>query len=510
MKVIVLEHPRVASEKRFNDIANTPLWSCLMGGYAAAALDRAGCDTLFMDAARNLWSFEKTCSTILNRNPDLLAVNAVYFWEHTELLFRFLTDLKTAGFTGHINLFGFFPTLVYREILNAWPGVDSVAVGEFETTLKELALCLEQNRPFDHIAGLALRDSDTGQACDTPLRQPAKHPDDFAFPWRTSLDGTVTLLGSRGCYNHCSFCPVPSFYNQGPLWRGRSPENIVREMRLLKEKGASTFYFADPNFIGPGRRGKQRALELLERMPPLNITFGMETRPSDLDDEIMTQLIRAGFTSLLMGIESGSARVLGHLNKSSAAHEGARAIALCRAHGIEPEIGFLMFVPDSTLADLKENMNFLMENRLLDRLERTANLMCHSQIVLAGTSGYNAFEKMNRLEKRGIFGFEGEVTFLDPGVRWMARRMMFACHTALRAMSDKHSPLFWEHSDPDASRRVNDYLVTLFRQLLDQVSTTGPVDDLEEAKQRIAREISRHTKKFGYGFFAEKPANIKS
>lgn len=29
--------------------------------------------------------------------------------------------------------------------------------------------------------------------------------------------------------------------------------------------------------------------------------------------------------------------------------------ALCRSFGIDPEIGFLMFVPDSTLSDLAEN-----------------------------------------------------------------------------------------------------------------------------------------------------------
>jgi hypothetical protein len=32
MKITVLEHPRLPSDAHFNDIANTPLWSCLMGG----------------------------------------------------------------------------------------------------------------------------------------------------------------------------------------------------------------------------------------------------------------------------------------------------------------------------------------------------------------------------------------------------------------------------------------------------------------------------------------------
>jgi hypothetical protein len=31
MKITILEHPRLPSDAHFNDIANTPLWSCLMG-----------------------------------------------------------------------------------------------------------------------------------------------------------------------------------------------------------------------------------------------------------------------------------------------------------------------------------------------------------------------------------------------------------------------------------------------------------------------------------------------
>ncbi|SMC66104.1 Radical SAM superfamily enzyme YgiQ, UPF0313 family [Desulfocicer vacuolatum DSM 3385] len=488
INTVVLEHPRMPSTKRFNDIANTPLWSCLMGGYAAAALDRAGFHTRFMDGAQGGWSFRETEEKILCSAPALLCINAVYFWEHTILFFDFLEDLKKKGFNGHINLFGFFPTLVYGEILEKWSAVDSVAVGEFEHTLVELANRLDKGEAFHGIEGLASRKN--GGLIKTPVRSPEKNPDHFAFPWRSSLEGTVTVLASRGCYNHCSFCPVPSFYNQGPLWRGRTPENIALEMSQLVARGVKNFYFADPNFIGPGRRGKKRVLDLLTLIEPLNIRFGMETRPADLDDEILEKLTAAGFNSLLMGIESGSERVLGNLNKQSAARAGAGAIALCRRHGIEPEIGFLMFVPDSSVADLRANMAFLMENNLLDRLERTANLMCHCQIVLAGTSGYAAFEQLNRLEKSGLFGFEGEVTFLDPGVEWMARRVVFACHTVLRSMSDKKSPIYWDMPDMTVSQKVNDYLVDLFFRLLDRVETRGPEENLFDMEKEISQDIS--------------------
>src|SRR3989339_2032911 len=98
MKILVLEHPRITSEKRFNDIANTPLWSCLMGGYAAAALERKDFEVIFLDEAGPGSSFDRTKEKILLLNPDLLCVNTVYFWENTPVLFDFFSELRTLGF----------------------------------------------------------------------------------------------------------------------------------------------------------------------------------------------------------------------------------------------------------------------------------------------------------------------------------------------------------------------------------------------------------------------------
>lgn len=489
MKICVLEHPRLPSVHRFNDIANTPLWSCLMGGYAAAAMEADGFETEFWDHAQPGASFDETLKKLDALSPDLLAVNAVYFWEKTPVLFDFLNRVKEQGFAGHINLFGFFPSLVYQQMLAQYPCIDSVAVGEFEPTLTALARALENKETLTGIQGLAL--SGMPEPTQAIFRKPSADPDRFAFPKRAFVDRTVTILASRGCYNHCSFCPIPSFYNKGALWRGRSPENIYKEIKALTEKGAKDFYFVDPNFIGPGKRGKQRIIELMKRIRPLNIQFGMETRPQDLDDEVMNHLVASGFNSLLMGVESGSDRVLGTLNKHTGPKTAGDAISLCRKYGIEPEIGFLMFVPDSTLDDLKQNFQFLMDNGLLDRLDRTANLLSHCQIVLSGTSGYQYFDSLNRLEKKGIFEFEADVLFTDPRVDQVSTLTLLACHTILRQMSDKDSPIYWQNPASEIFFKLNQYLVDLFLTLIHSVPDIPDPSYSNTMKKRIVDEINR-------------------
>jgi radical SAM superfamily enzyme YgiQ (UPF0313 family) len=469
MNILVLEHPRVPSKKRFNDIANTPLWSCLMGGYSAASLKAAGFSVRYLDAATQGLDFYQTARAVLDLSPEMLCVNTVYFWEHTPKFFEFLEDLRANGYRGHISLFGFFPSMAFRRILETIPEVDSIAVGECEDTLAALARTLHGSGEWRETAGLAFRSS-----CGVDIRgrrRPAKNPDKYPFPDRphAAAGDTVSILASRGCYNHCSFCPISGFYNEGPLWRGRSPENVRSEISGLMDLGVRDFYFVDPNFIGPGRAGRLRALEIARHLRPLNIAFGMETRPDDLDAELMDRLSEAGLKSMLLGIESASPSVLNGLNKSVTTNAGEHAVSLCRAVGIEPQIGFIMFIPDSRLEDLERNLAFLLRNNLLDRLDRTVNLLSHSQIVLMGTPGYRRFETQGRLTPVGFLGFEGRVRYVDARVAWVARIMIDACREVLREMDAPDSPLYWRHiGGGPGDQGINAYLVDLFRQLLQE------------------------------------------
>ncbi|GBC62387.1 radical SAM protein [Desulfonema ishimotonii] len=491
MNIIVLEHPRILSEHHFNDIANTPLWSCLMGGYVGAALQQAGHTVEYTDAASRGWDFPRTLREIMNQNPNMLCVNAVYFWEHTPWLFEMLAQLRFAGFKGHINLFGFFPTLAYPAILHHSAAVDTIAVGEPEHTLCELADGLNRIRHLSRIPGLAF--TKRSEIRFSGIRQPEKDPDVFPAPLRCHNPGdTVMILASRGCYNHCTFCPIPPFYNRGALWRGREPEKVVAEMAHWKDQGASDFYFADPNFIGPGKKGRDRAMKMAELIRPLGITFGMETRPDDLTPEVLEALTDAGFKSLLLGVESGSPDLLASLHKSASRNVSAEALQLCRDAGVEPEVGFLMFVPESTLDDLAHNFRFLEENQLLDRLDRTANLLCHRQIVLMGTSGFEKFENQGRLVPSGPVGFQGDVAYRDTRVKWMSELIPHACLSVLRESGKPDSPIHWEACDNAAlCQRVNDWLVNLFKDLTDRARNEPFLPSLSSVRAEIDAKLNQ-------------------
>jgi radical SAM superfamily enzyme YgiQ (UPF0313 family) len=172
---------------------------------------------------------------------------------------------------------------------------------------------------------------------------------------------------------------------------------------------------------------------------------------------------------MLLGIESASQQVLQRLFKRTTVDENEKAIAEIRDAGIDPEIGFIMFDPMSTIEDIKENMAFLERNRLLNRLGRTVNLLCHEQIAFKGTPGYQIAAARTKLAAEGLWGFEGKLLYEDWRVGWLAGIMKTICSKILTQMGKRDSQIHWriESSGAGPFQAANDNLVDLFSKLLD-------------------------------------------
>ena len=277
----------------------------------------------------------------------------------------------------------------------------------------------------------------------------------------------MNLLGSRGCYGKCTFCYINSFYGTGNPWRGRSPENIAKEIdAIIAERGLRDFYFTDPNFFGPGRMGQDRALKIAALLKPRNIRFGIEGRVNDIHDETIGALVDAGLRHILIGLESGKDESLRRMNKMTTVSQNEKALAILRKHGVEPNVGFIMFEPDSSPEDLRINLEFLKRNDLLKNLAVTANVLYHHQIVLEGTQAYHDLKKENRLSL-GPSSYEGTAYFKNPEVAGLADIMRQTTNMLFSRMDG-----IWSGKtiDPPGMQkryaRVNHLLVKVFEDSL--------------------------------------------
>ncbi|CEP66259.1 Elongator protein 3/MiaB/NifB [Moorella glycerini] len=469
MKILLLEHPRSICPERCNDIANTPLSSSLLTGYSAAMLRGEGHEVEIVEGYLDGLSYKEIEQRLSAMEPDILGVHMVYHWKSDVELFGFLEKVKREGFSRYITVYGFYPTFAFAEILQRYLAIDSVIIGEPELTFAELAGALSWGACLADIPGLALRDRSGN--ISYLRRKPVEDLDHLPFPVRTEAMfrlPEVNLQGSRGCYGGCTFCYINPFYGHGSRWRGRSPENIVAELdRIMLERGRKEFYFVDPNFFGPGQEGQKRALRLASLLKTRNIRFGIEARVNDIHEETISALVEAGLRHILIGLESGTDHSLRRLNKMTTVTQNERALRILRQHGIEPNVGFIMFEPDSTLENVRANFEFLQRNHLLKSLPVTANLLYHHQIILRGTPFYQKLEREGRLQTTSFSSYEGINIFDHAKVADLAYIMRRITNFLFNRMEGIWSGKVAEPGDTrEKYAKINYLLVNTFETVL--------------------------------------------
>ncbi|MBI5125283.1 MAG: radical SAM protein [Planctomycetes bacterium] len=268
-------------------------------------------------------------------------------------------------------------------------------------------------------------------------------------------------------------------------WRGRSPQNIFEELKDLYENGVRYFYFADANFFGPGRAGKERAKELADIIlrGGLNIRFGMECRANDLEEDPLSRLVEAGLREVFLGIESACDPTLKRFRKDTSQEVNRRAIGLLRHFGIEPNLGFIMFEPHTSLKDIRTNFEFLKDTGLLRSPAITAHLLSHKQTLFMGTADYNVYgvqrpcrwdspltQSMDSIKIGYSFtGYEAQYDFEDLRVKSFYEAASRLCNEVLSLLTSGDSqacctPL---HED-DRLLELNKSLVNTYEEILCQ------------------------------------------
>jgi anaerobic magnesium-protoporphyrin IX monomethyl ester cyclase len=467
MKILLLEHPRSVVPERCNDIANTPLSSCLLTGYAAGMLKSKGHEVEIVEGYLDGLSYEEIASRVRAAKPGILGVHIVYHWRKDDALFHFLETMKRENHVSSISAYGFYATIAHENILGSCHAVDSVIVGEPELPFVDLAEAAAVRNYTPCVPGIAIRNGSGGVRLQK--QEAVTDLDALPFPVRTEALyrlHEVNLLGSRGCYGSCTFCFINSLHGAAGSWRGRSPKNIVQEIdAIIAERGVRDFYFTDPNFFGPGRMGQERALLLASLLKPRDIRFGIEGRVNDIHDETTGALVDAGLRHILIGLESGKDESLRRMNKMTTVAQNESALRILRKYGIEPNVGFIMFEPDSQLEDVRINFNFLKRNDLLKNLSVTANVLYHHQIVLEGTQAYHDLKNDNRLELRT--SYEGIAHPKDPDVAGLADIMRQITNHLFARMDGIWSGKMIEPTGmQDRYARVNQILVNVFENCL--------------------------------------------
>ncbi|MDQ4076790.1 MAG: B12-binding domain-containing radical SAM protein [Chloroflexota bacterium] len=256
-------------------------------------------------------------------------------------------------------------------------GADFVLLGEGEETLGELMdrLVGRTSVHLSEISGLAYREtaSDSSyQPVRNPRRRDIKNPDALPFPAWDLVDVerykalwyerhgyySMNMVTTRGCPYHCNWCAKPIW---GQRYNVRSPENVVAELKWLKERyQPDHIWFAD-DIVGLKPGWWPRFAHLVEQ-ESVQIPFKCLSRVDLLlrDDDIPA-LKRAGCEIVWVGAESGSQKILNAMEKGTKVEQIYEAARRLREVGVK--VGFFLQFgyPGETREDIEQTLQMVRE-----------------------------------------------------------------------------------------------------------------------------------------------------
>ena len=157
---------------------------------------------------------------------------------------------------------------------------------------------------------------------------------------------SMNIQYSRGCPFNCEFCNITVLYGQTP--RTKSTNQIIAELNHLYQTGwRGSLFFVDDNFIGNKAKLKKHLLPVMgDWMQKMDYPFALATEASiNLadDPELMGLMVRAGFDTVFVGIETPNEASLVECNKFQNKDRDLMAcVKTIQKSGLQVQGGFIL------------------------------------------------------------------------------------------------------------------------------------------------------------------------
>ena len=166
----------------------------------------------------------------------------------------------------------------------------------------------------------------------------------------------LPILNSRGCPIGCNFCANTNMYKQ---FFARSPENIIEEISLLKEKyQVDEIQFADDNLT----LKKTRAKVFFNKLKELDIMWCTPNGVmiNTIDDEMINLMAQSGMYQITFSIDSGCAKTLKHFHEKPLNLNLVKAL-VNKANELEifSHGTLVVGMPGETLSEIIEGLDFV-------------------------------------------------------------------------------------------------------------------------------------------------------
>ncbi|MDD5133554.1 MAG: radical SAM protein [Candidatus Nanoarchaeia archaeon] len=380
-KKIMLMTPRYTLFKKDVRRCITPIGL----GYLAGFLEREGHQVKIMDIANEGYhnvkengdfvtyglDDEEVKKRINEFKPDVAGVSCIFSTQaenaaHTLKLVKDV-DEEIITLTG-----GSHPTYALEDMLKL-DSLDFVILGEGELPTLQLMKELNNGGNVSNIGGLAFKGSDeiivnrnlqyVKDLDSLPL--PAWHLLDMEQYFKINMPQNpypqgkrvAQLVTSRGCTARCIFCTTTNFW--GNHYRGRSAENVIEEIRGLKENyNIDEIQITDDNIT----LNRKRAAKIFDGMKDYGLKWCAPQGIAiwALDENLLEKMKASGCYQLTFAVESGNQYVLDNIVKKPLNLQKVKPL-LKKAQDLEIKVHAFCVcgLPGETLEQMQETYDFV-------------------------------------------------------------------------------------------------------------------------------------------------------
>ncbi|MGD8757585.1 MAG: radical SAM protein, partial [Deltaproteobacteria bacterium] len=424
MKILIIYPYPLFDRSQEEDISVVPIGVY----YVAAVLKKEGYDVEILNWYNIHKSPHRIVETFRAKKPDIIGFSILNAnrWGGIEIA-QIAKEIDPGV---KVVFGGVAATFLWRHFLTHFSVIDFVVIGEGEYPFLNLVRVIEQghDQQLQNIRGIAFRRGN--RIVRTEAAKPINDLDELPIP-ATSFQ-YQHVASSRGCPGKCTFCGSPKFW--GHKIRLRSPENFVKELELLYHKGIRFFYFSDDTFTINKERVVEICKEILKKR--LKIVWVAISRADYVNETILYWMRKAGCIQVSYGVESGSERIRGLLNKRLKTDDIKRAFYLTHRYGILARAYFIYGCPEETGETIQAT---------IDTIRQIKPFICVFYIleIYPGTKLYSDYQKKFHVSDdiwlkkvEGICYFESDPHLSQELILDFGKRLRTGFYTSLSTFAE--------------------------------------------------------------------------
>ncbi|OPX94346.1 MAG: Ribosomal protein S12 methylthiotransferase RimO [Syntrophorhabdus sp. PtaB.Bin006] len=207
---------------------------------------------------------------------------------------------------------------------------------------------------------------------------------------------SMNVQYSRGCPFSCEFCDITTLY--GRKTRTKTVSQVLDELESLYSIGwRGGVFFVDDNFIGNKKELKEDVLPAIigwmkRRKYPFDFATEASINLAD-DDDLIRLMIRAGFESVFVGIETPDEKVLQECNKFQNTNRDLVAcVQKIQKFGLNVRGGFIVGFDNDSPETFDRQIDFVQKSRIITAMVGMLNAPRGSRL-------YERLAKEGRLTK---------------------------------------------------------------------------------------------------------------